>query len=259
MADDVDDDLAGAEHGSAAFSITSGDPKDLSTAAFMMFTSVSHGVKRHMRPPLKDKKTWYYPSIAKPSIVGHAMADPRRKVEFGDFLRSRREKLTPKTVGLAARAAAAANARGCAARRSPNSPASASTGTSGSSRAAPSARRCDGRCAGACAAARQGRARASAGADARRRPPRVHARGPCRRRSGAPVESLNLPAYVTGRRWDVLAWNEAAEEIFALQPVAGGGSQHAASDADQPRDAKTVRRGLGGEAPAHGSRIPRHP
>jgi transcriptional regulator with XRE-family HTH domain len=30
------------------------------------------------------------------------------------------------------------------------------------------------------------------------------------------VESLHLPAYVTGRRWDVLAWNKAAEEIFAF-------------------------------------------
>ena len=30
------------------------------------------------------------------------------------------------------------------------------------------------------------------------------------------VESLNQPAYVTGRRWDVLAWNKAAEEIFAF-------------------------------------------
>jgi transcriptional regulator with XRE-family HTH domain len=30
------------------------------------------------------------------------------------------------------------------------------------------------------------------------------------------VESLNQPAYVTGRRWDVLAWNAAAEDIFAF-------------------------------------------
>ncbi|CAN5888741.1 helix-turn-helix domain-containing protein [soil metagenome] len=30
------------------------------------------------------------------------------------------------------------------------------------------------------------------------------------------VESLNQPAYVTGRRWDVLAWNKAAEEIFSF-------------------------------------------
>lgn len=28
------------------------------------------------------------------------------------------------------------------------------------------------------------------------------------------VESLNHPAYVTGRRWDVLAWNKAAAEVF---------------------------------------------
>jgi transcriptional regulator with XRE-family HTH domain len=30
------------------------------------------------------------------------------------------------------------------------------------------------------------------------------------------VLSLNQPAYVTGRRWDILAWNAAAEEIFAF-------------------------------------------
>jgi transcriptional regulator with XRE-family HTH domain len=30
------------------------------------------------------------------------------------------------------------------------------------------------------------------------------------------VESLPHPSYVVGRRWDVLAWNKAAEEIFAL-------------------------------------------
>jgi transcriptional regulator with XRE-family HTH domain len=36
--------------------------------------------------------------------------------------------------------------------------------------------------------------------------------GPIRRM----VESLDQPAYITGRRWDVLAWNEAADEIFAF-------------------------------------------
>lgn len=30
------------------------------------------------------------------------------------------------------------------------------------------------------------------------------------------VERLEQPAYVTGRRWDVLFWNAAAEEIFAF-------------------------------------------
>jgi len=30
------------------------------------------------------------------------------------------------------------------------------------------------------------------------------------------IESLHQPAYVTGRRWDVLAWNGAAADIFAF-------------------------------------------
>jgi hypothetical protein len=29
------------------------------------------------------------------------------------------------------------------------------------------------------------------------------------------VQSLPHPAYVSGRRWDVLAWNKAADEVFA--------------------------------------------
>ena len=33
------------------------------------------------------------------------------------------------------------------------------------------------------------------------------------------VEAMNLPAYVTGRRWDVLVWNAAAAEIFAFDRV----------------------------------------
>lgn len=34
------------------------------------------------------------------------------------------------------------------------------------------------------------------------------------------VEALNLPSYITGRRWDVLAWNAAADEIFAFSRIA---------------------------------------
>jgi transcriptional regulator with XRE-family HTH domain len=36
------------------------------------------------------------------------------------------------------------------------------------------------------------------------------------------VESLNQPAYITGRRWDILAWNAAAAGIFAFDRVAAG-------------------------------------
>jgi len=34
------------------------------------------------------------------------------------------------------------------------------------------------------------------------------------------IAMLNQPAYITGRRWDVLAWNKAAEEIFAFSRLA---------------------------------------
>jgi PAS domain-containing protein len=34
------------------------------------------------------------------------------------------------------------------------------------------------------------------------------------------VESLDQPAYVTGRRWDILAWNDAARDIFAFRRLA---------------------------------------
>ncbi len=34
------------------------------------------------------------------------------------------------------------------------------------------------------------------------------------------VEQVNLPAYVTGRRWDILAWNAAADAIFGFSRLA---------------------------------------
>ena len=34
------------------------------------------------------------------------------------------------------------------------------------------------------------------------------------------VTSLNLPAYVTGRRWDILAWNAAAADILGFDRLA---------------------------------------
>lgn len=34
------------------------------------------------------------------------------------------------------------------------------------------------------------------------------------------VDSLHLPAYVTGRRWDILAWNKAAERVFGFSRLA---------------------------------------
>ena len=34
------------------------------------------------------------------------------------------------------------------------------------------------------------------------------------------VGEMNLPAYVTGRRWDILCWNAAADDIFAFGGLA---------------------------------------
>jgi len=34
------------------------------------------------------------------------------------------------------------------------------------------------------------------------------------------IEPLNQPAYITGRRWDLLAWNKAASDIFGFDRLA---------------------------------------
>src|SRR5258708_5779530 len=96
-----------------------------------------------------------------------------RQSELGDFLRSRRQKLMPKVVGLPV----------------------------GRRRRTPGLRRAAG---------------------ARPAGPRLGLCVPLRRGAAVrpPVEQLNLPAYVTGRRWDILAWNAAAEEIFAFSRLA---------------------------------------
>ena len=119
------------------------------------------------------------------------MAD-RSRNELGDFLRSRRERLTPRSAGLAA----------------------------GRRRRTPGLRR------------EEVAELAGIGVDWYVRLSKVeHAhlraltRNPDRRafaRETVPdairrvVENLTQPAYVTGRRWDVLVWNKAAEEIFAF-------------------------------------------
>lgn len=36
------------------------------------------------------------------------------------------------------------------------------------------------------------------------------------------LTALNSPAYITGRRWDVLAWNKAADQLFAYSRLAPG-------------------------------------
>ena len=56
------------------------------------------------------------------------------------------------------------------------------------------------------------------------------------------IEGLNKPAYVTGRRWDVLFWNVAADEIFAFSRMADADRNTLVSMLTNPRS-----KGLFGE------------
>ncbi|MGE0425439.1 MAG: helix-turn-helix transcriptional regulator [Reyranellaceae bacterium] len=144
-------------------------------------------------------------------------ADPRRG-ELGDFLRSRRERLSPKSVGL----------------------------PDGRRRRTPGLRREEvAELAGIGVdwyiRLEQGRAvspsRTTIDALARAlrlsKVERVHLRALVetgdRRifvRESVPdtirrvVDSLDQPAYITGRRWDVLTWNRAAADVFAFERMA---------------------------------------
>lgn len=157
-------------------------------------------------------EAWYHPStMASHPPAQAATPDPVRS-EFGDFLRSRREKLTPKFAGL----------------------------SPGQRRRTPGLRRQEvAELAGIGVdwyiRLEQGRAVSPSIAtiDCLARALRLtkaehaHLRALARtgdRRAFAPetvpatlrlvVERLPEPAYVTGRRWDVLAWNEAAAALF---------------------------------------------
>jgi len=161
-------------------------------------------------------QAWYYPRTMQ---TLPEQADPRRG-ELGDFLRSRRQRLSPKSVGL----------------------------PDGRRRRTPGLRREEvAELAGIGVdwyiRLEQGRAvspsvttiEALARALRLSKVERVHLKALAatgdRRvfvRESVPdtirrvVDSLDQPAYITGRRWDVLAWNRAAAEVFAFDRVAEG-------------------------------------
>src|SRR3954462_5086699 len=143
-----------------------------------------------------------------------------RQSELGDFLRSRREKLTPKAVGLPAGRR----------RRKPGLRREAAAELAGigvdwyirleqGRTVSPSAATIDA----LAQALRLGKAEhkhfraLTQNTDRRVFAPETVP--PAVRRT---VERLNLPAYVTGRRWDILVWNAAAEEIFAFSRLPEG-------------------------------------
>src|SRR5262245_17089970 len=145
------------------------------------------------------------------------MADPRR-VEFGDFLRSRRERLTPKAVGIAS-----GRRRRTAGLRREEVAELAGIGVDWYVRleqgrtVSPSMTTIDA-LARALRLSRAEHAHLRALArDADRRAFTIETVPEQIRRL---IDGLNQPAYVTGRRWDLLVWNAAAEEVFGFGRLA---------------------------------------
>src|ERR1700742_555679 len=141
------------------------------------------------------------------------MADPQRS-ELGDFLRSRREKLSPKTMGLPS-----VRRRRTPGLRREEVAELAGIGVDWYIRLE------QGRSVTPSVATIDALARALRLSRAEHRHLMELTQNTDRRafvREVVPpavrrtVEQINLPAYVTGRRWDILAWNAAADEIFAF-------------------------------------------
>jgi transcriptional regulator with XRE-family HTH domain len=145
------------------------------------------------------------------------MADPRHG-ELGDFLRSRRDRLTPKAVGLPG-----GRRRRTVGLRREEVAELAGIGVDWYIRleqgrsVSPSVTTVDA-LARALRLSKAEHAHLRALAHSAGRRPFVRETVPETIRRL--VESLNQPAYVTGRRWDILAWNDAADEIFAFSRLA---------------------------------------
>ncbi len=147
------------------------------------------------------------------------MADPRR-LEFGDFLRSRRERLSPKALGLAT-----GRRRRTAGLRREEVAELAGIGVDWYIRLE------QGRTVSPSVTTIDALARALKLSKAEHAHLRALARDPDRRAFSIEtvpdairrlLDGLNQPAYVTGRRWDLLAWNVAAEDIFGFSRLADG-------------------------------------
>jgi transcriptional regulator with XRE-family HTH domain len=143
--------------------------------------------------------------------------DPSRG-ELGDFLRSRRERLSPEAVGL----------NGRRRRRTPGLRREEVAELAGigvdwyirleqGRSVSPSATTIDALARALCLAkAEHAHLKALARAGDRR----AFARETVPETIRCLVEGLLQPAYVTGRRWDVLAWNGAASALFGFDSMA---------------------------------------
>jgi transcriptional regulator with XRE-family HTH domain len=141
------------------------------------------------------------------------VADPQHS-ELGDFLRSRREKLSPKAMGLAS-----ARRRRTPGLRREEVAELAGIGVDWYIRLE------QGRTVSPSASTIDALARALRLSKAEHSHLRALTRN-AGRRAFSPesvpgtirrmIDQLDQPAYVTGRRWDILAWNKAANDIFAF-------------------------------------------
>ncbi len=159
-------------------------------------------------------QAWYYPRIMDTSQTA---ADRTVPNELGDFLRSRRARLTPKAVGLPS-----GRRRRTPGLRREEVAELAGIGVDWYVRleqgrsVTPSATTVDA-LARALRLSRVEHAHLKALTHNGER--RAFVRETVPDTLKRMLEGLGSPAYITGRRWDVLAWNVAAEEIFAFGRV----------------------------------------
>jgi transcriptional regulator with XRE-family HTH domain len=142
----------------------------------------------------------------------------RSRSELGDFLRSRREKLKPREVGLAE-----GRRRRTAGLRREEVAELAGIGVDWYIRLE------QGRSVNPSATTIDALARALTLSKVEHQHLRVLTRSGERRafqRETVPesltrmIEAMTQPAYITGRRWDLLAWNKAANDILAFDQLA---------------------------------------
>ena len=145
-----------------------------------------------------------------------------RRTELGDFLRSRREKLRPQAVGLSLQKA----------RRTPGLRREEVAERAGIS-VDWYTRLEQGRTVTPSASTLEALAQALSLSDvegahlralAHGQPPRTFRREAVPQPLSHLLNGLPQPAYLTGQRWDVLAWNAAAEALFGFGPLRRGQS-----------------------------------
>ena len=162
-------------------------------------------------------KTWYYPRLDQSHDKARRMPEKVRS-ELGDFLRSRREKLSPKSVGLTER-----RRRRTTGLRREEVAELAGIGVDWYIRLEqgrpvnPSATTIDALArALKLSKVEHVHLKALAGTIDRRAFKRETVPASLKRL----IDAIRSPAYVTGRRWDVLAWNAAAQSVFAFGQLA---------------------------------------